>query len=106
MTPQEAEFAKVFYPYTWQKMSPMLNGQKQRFVHYTSADAAMSMIRNKEVWMRKASMMNDFSEVEYGIELIIKSYKKEPRILKNAIEQAFEGLSYDVESFLMDGLHQ
>jgi hypothetical protein len=99
MTTFDAHFAKVFYPYTWHKMRPMLNGKKQRFVHYTSADAAMSMIRNKEVWMRKASMMNDFSEVEYGIQLITNSYRETPQGLKKALDYAFKGLSFDVELF-------
>ncbi|GLQ53626.1 DUF2971 domain-containing protein [Devosia nitrariae] len=47
----------------------------KRFVHYTSAEAAFSMIKNAEVWMRKSSTMNDFSEIEHGIECLFHAYK-------------------------------
>ncbi len=30
-------------------MAPILNGERKRFVHYTSADAGMSILKNKEV---------------------------------------------------------
>lgn len=41
-----------------------------RFVHYTSADAAMRIIQGangkRALWLRSATEMNDFSEVQYG----------------------------------------
>lgn len=41
-----------------------------RFVHYTSADAAMKIIQGSDgkrsFWLRSATEMNDFSEVQYG----------------------------------------
>lgn len=38
-----------------------------RFVHYTSPEAAIKMIRNEEVWLRKSTTMNDFSEIQHGL---------------------------------------
>lgn len=40
--------------------------QEQRFVHYTRADTAVSIIRSKKVWMRNATVMNDFQEIAWG----------------------------------------
>ena len=44
--------------------------ETMRFVHYTSADAAMKIIQGiggkNYFWLRNATEMNDFSEVEYG----------------------------------------
>ena len=44
--------------------------EDMRFVHYTSAEAAMKIIQGNEgrrfLWLRNATEMNDFSEVEYG----------------------------------------
>lgn len=41
-----------------------------RFAHYTSADTAMRIIRgegsDRALWLRNATEMNDFSEIEYG----------------------------------------
>lgn len=45
-------------------------GENMRFVHYTSADSAMKIIQGvggkSYFWLRNATEMNDFSEVEYG----------------------------------------
>lgn len=38
----------------------------QRFVHYTRAETAVSIIQNRKVWMRNALVMNDFQEIAYG----------------------------------------
>jgi hypothetical protein len=39
---------------------------KARFVHYTSAEVAFSILQNASVWMRRPQLMNDFQEIEYG----------------------------------------
>ncbi len=51
--------------YTFDRMEHVKsNGIK--FVHYTSAANALSIIQKNEVWMRNSSVMNDFSEVQHG----------------------------------------
>lgn len=40
-----------------------------RFVHYTSAEAALSIIGDKRVWMRNTTCMSDFREVEHGFDI-------------------------------------
>lgn len=45
-----------------------------RIVHYTSAAVALSVIRNKEVWMRNTQCMNDYAEVEHGIQEIMRFF--------------------------------
>jgi hypothetical protein len=40
-----------------------------RFVHYTSAEAALNIIRTKRMWMRNAMCMTDYSEVQHGFAL-------------------------------------
>ena len=39
-----------------------MNGQL-RFVHYTTARAALSIIKSKRMWMRNATCMSDYREV-------------------------------------------
>ncbi len=56
---------QMFFPYAQQRNCDIRNAGR-RFVHYTNAEAAISIIRNREVWMRKSSVMNDFMEVEHG----------------------------------------
>lgn len=102
MTADQLKLFQIFHPFAWSKIAPIVAGNKQRFVHYTSADAAMSMLKYKEVWMRKASLMNDFREIEYGLDTLTAAYRKEPRPLKVAVEKLFIGLSEVVEN-LFDG---
>lgn len=43
------------------------------FVHYTSAENGINIIKNKEIWLRNVRCMNDFSEVEHGMS-VLQSY--------------------------------
>lgn len=42
--------------------------EHREFVHYTSAEAALSIISNSEVWLRNSAIMNDWSEIAHGEE--------------------------------------
>src|SRR5712664_55524 len=41
-----------------------------RFVHYTSAEAALKIIRSKRMWMRNTTCMTDYREVQHGLKII------------------------------------
>lgn len=41
-----------------------------RFVHYTTAEAALKIIRSKRVWMRNTMCMADYREVQHGFEML------------------------------------
>jgi len=43
-------------------------------VHYSTAEAGVSILANNEVWLRNTSCMNDFSEVQHGLELLADTY--------------------------------
>lgn len=47
-----------------------VEAEQKRFVYYTSADTAMKVLKNQELWFRNATVMNDFSEISYGLNLI------------------------------------
>lgn len=51
--------------------------ENTRFAYYTSADTAMKIIRKQELWFRNAMVMNDFSEIAYGLGLIRKVFAGE-----------------------------
>ncbi|WP_156942201.1 DUF2971 domain-containing protein [Hyphomonas adhaerens] len=57
---------KVFTPYLHRR-AQFIWADHGRFSHYTSAEAALSILSGKSIWMRNAMTMNDFSEIEYGI---------------------------------------
>ncbi|PTR10688.1 hypothetical protein C8R32_101218 [Nitrosospira sp. Nsp5] len=41
-----------------------------RFVHYTSAEAALNIINSKRMWMRNTRCMSDYREVQHGFEIL------------------------------------
>lgn len=34
--------------------------------HYTTAETALQIIQNRTFWLRNATLMNDYSEIEHG----------------------------------------
>ena len=50
-----------------------------RFVHYTSAEAALSIIRTRRIWMRNTTCMADFSEFNHGYEMIGRYFANEEK---------------------------
>ena len=62
----ESKLEQIFFPYALKRRTAA-EENNMRFVHYSSAEAAIKLITNREVWMRKARCMNDFSEIDYGM---------------------------------------
>lgn len=72
-TTEEERLWALFYPRA-HNQSAALKTRNGRFVHYTSASVAMSIITKKEVWMRNARTMNDFMEIEHGKSCLFQAY--------------------------------
>ncbi len=53
------------------KRTKELKGRK--LAHYTTADNAMKIIGGRQVWLRNATVMNDFSEIAHGKECLFAS---------------------------------
>lgn len=49
----------------------VVNGRK--LIHYCSAENALKIIKNREIWLRNVRVMNDFMEVNHGFNLITRS---------------------------------
>jgi hypothetical protein len=79
-----ATIKRVFFPHALRRGEAVLKSG-HRFVHYTSAEVATSILKNREVWMRNSTTMNDFMEVEYGLQCLKAAYKGSPGILFNSV---------------------
>ena len=65
---------ETLFQYQRQRMAKA-KADGRRFVHYTSAPAAISIIEKQEIWLRNSAAMNDYSEVQHGhvcIEYVLK----------------------------------
>jgi hypothetical protein len=71
MTPQEqtAKLLTIFLPYAVRCRERMIT-EKGRFVHYTSAANALSIIQSRRIWMRNTTCMSDYREVRHGLDMI------------------------------------
>ncbi len=65
------KLSEIFFNHALRRRDAM-NGKC--YVHYTSSAVAVSILQRKEVWMRNALTMNDFSEIEHGCECIYHAY--------------------------------
>ena len=55
----------IFYGYGERRIAKAKH-EGRRFVHYTSTEAALSIINNQEFWLRNSAVMNDYSEIAHG----------------------------------------
>jgi len=77
--------------------------EQKRFVYYTSADTALKVLRNQELWFRNATVMNDFSEISYGLGLIRAVFAgPEGEKFRNAVDDIFSGTIEKAEKLLSE----
>jgi hypothetical protein len=84
----EMDIEAILFPYATRRRKNVQHSNI-RFVHYTSAEAGISILENRCVWLRDYRLMNDFSEIQHGLDCI-KNYLYEHELgkrLKLALEQ-------------------
>ena len=101
-TAEKTALASLFLPGVLEKRFEAFD-RKIRFAHYTTAEAAVAIIRNKCVWLRNANAMNDYSELHHGVSRILSFFRDEaakPFWLR--LGALHEGLDNELKS-LYDG---
>lgn len=87
-----SEVADIFLPFAVGEEAALAEAG-QRFAHYTSAATAMSILKGKEIWMRKPYVMNDASEIEHGARILAMIWRTELGArYRQAMEAAKPGL--------------
>ena len=66
----------IFHPLAVEKFDRARKNDTQ-FVHYTSANAAMKILKTEQIWMRKISCMNDYMEVNQGLNCLHEACRRE-----------------------------
>lgn len=94
----------IFFQKAGQRLQ-IVKTQQRRFVHYTSADVALSILRKKEIWMRRVTTMNDRKEVRHGADFLRQAWNSEPgSAFKAVLEQIKPGVHAQLEKLLNDWL--
>jgi hypothetical protein len=65
--------------------------------HYTSAEAALQIIRTKHIWMRTTTSMADYREVQHGYDILCQYFRVEAKrkIFTDAIDGCFPSSATD-----------
>jgi Protein of unknown function (DUF2971) len=66
----DQEIEAVFFPVSFEATKKARDAGN-RFAYYTTADVAYQVIKNKRIWMRNTSTMNDYLEIQYGQDLLV-----------------------------------
>lgn len=82
----------VLSPNAIAEAEKLKTGQSQ-LVHYTTAENAINIIKSERFWLRNVRCMNDYSEVQHGIDLLVKAFggADNPRI--NRLYRALDQIS-------------
>jgi hypothetical protein len=68
------ELERIFMPLAYTKREKVRQ-EGGRFVHYTSAENAVNIIRSKSIWMRNVRCMNDYTEASHGHEQLCRIFR-------------------------------
>lgn len=97
LSPTETKLFEIFLPYAFDEIIRVA-ASDMRFVHYTSAEAALSIIQTSQVWMRNASCMDDFMEVQYGLDCLFAAMRAGlAKRFKSALDGLFDGFSAEFD---------
>ena len=73
ITDESVRIMRITMPYALKQMQAVYQrtpGQTHaRFAHYTTAEAALSIIRAKRFWLRNTNCMSDYREVQHGFDI-------------------------------------
>ena len=103
LTADQLRVASILFPESTTRLLDVL-ARGRRFVHYTTAEVAASIIGGRAVWMRNALTMNDFSEVQHGKQCLLHAWhiNDGKSRLEQLLEQVSPGLFKDCVT-LFDG---
>jgi hypothetical protein len=89
---QGIRLADIMMPYVMKQTRELFQrepGQTHgRLVHYTTAEAALNIIRTKRFWMRNTNCMSDYSEVQHGFDILNSFFSDQSK--KNSFTEALD----------------
>jgi hypothetical protein len=95
MHEESVRIMSILMPYALRQMQEAYQsapGQTHaRFVHYTSAEAALKIIQTKRFWMRNTNCMADYREVQHGFDIYKNYFQNEAN--RKAFDEAFDACS-------------
>jgi len=95
--PDNTLYKKTFFPYA-SAATERVRGLGGRFAYYTTAATAVQILRNREIWMRNTLVMNDFMEVDHGLNCLIEGYRSQVgQELDAALNACFPEIAQEIK---------
>jgi hypothetical protein len=89
---------QLFFPYLAAQTTHALQAGA-RFAYYTSASTALNILRERKLWLRNATTMNDFSEIAHGMACVQAAYNgPHGARLKALLDTCFDGAAQELET--------
>ena len=101
MAEQNNELEKIrsiFYQ-NYTKVATRVRNEATRLAYYTSSDVAFLILKNKEIWLRNTMTMNDYMEVEFGLNCLINAYKSDHgKFFQASLNACFPLISDEIQN--------
>lgn len=69
---------EIFMPLAHER-TEFVKKNKLKFVHYTTAENALNILRSRRVYMRNTTCMNDYREFQHGLEYLIHEFSTDEK---------------------------
>lgn len=93
----QEEIAAALMPYAWPEFV-RVRDNGVRFVHYTRAQAAFDILKSNCMWMRNATCMNDYNEMQHGLSCLVGSFQGDAGARFNAaLDKCHTGLAGEID---------
>ena len=93
---------EVFFPHASARTREVM-ARGGRFAYYTTAETAFNILRSRQVWLRNAMLMNDFSEIGHGMQCLRAALDGEAgAAFTTALETCFPDLRAEVEQMFTE----
>jgi hypothetical protein len=101
--------ARLFIPFSdraVKRVYPAGDDIPAKFAHYTSADTALKIIRDKRIWMRNTTCMADYREVVHGHEMMMACFANGSRDkLLAALDECRKGIATEAVALFDKNWH-
>ena len=92
-------YKSIFFPIIYDE-TQCITDTGVRFAYYTTAETAANILQNREIWMRSTVLMNDYSEIQYGLSKITDAFSsKEGEDLEAVLEKTIPGSTEGIKDF-------
>jgi hypothetical protein len=93
-------FSELAFPYETRRFQEVFD-RSLKMAHYTTAESAALILKNRILWLRNAQLMNDFSEVIYGTTCLQSALQSGLGArLQAALDAAHPGLWQAIAEFI------